>query len=338
MLYDNLELHNVAELVEVPGRPGLLLQRVPEKVRQQLRPATQAVYRQAAGCEIRCVSGGGTVKLTLMSYSGPVQAYSYAGDFPVGTHTIGEEPTTVELTLPEPGFLAMDALDRNELTFASSVWRLLFPKGEIHILAIEGESIRPPRADEVPSRRYLAYGTSITQGIAATHPALTYVKQVGWRLRADVINLGASGTAFCEPALADYLAARDDWDFASMCLSVNMLNQGVSAGEFEARATYLVDSVARGHAGKPLVCIGLFPSFHDVGLRWPGKDSVSTADEYRAVLQGIVQRLGLPHVQYVDGRELLTSMNGLIHDLLHPNDYGMMEIGEKLAAILRQKL
>jgi hypothetical protein len=335
MIYRNVELHNIAEVVSIPGKEGVLLQRVPEAVRLQTREATQAVYRQAACCEIRFVSDWKPVKVTLSSYSGPTRAYLYFGDFATGAYTIGEEPTTLELSVLTPAFLPMERIGREAVSFAPNVWRLLFHGGEVHFIDMDGESVRPPHKDELPSLRYLAYGTSITQGIAASHPALAYVKQVGWRLRADVINLGASGSAFCEPALADYIADRDDWDIASLCISVNMLNQGVSAANFEECADYLVRTLAGRHPSKPIVCIGLFPSFHDLGLRWPGRNPVSTAEEYRAILKSIVEDSALPNVHYIDGRELLTSMYGHSHDILHPGDHGMIEIGENLAKFMR---
>lgn len=335
MIYRNVELHNIAEVVSIPGRDGVLLQRVPEKVRMQIREAAQAEYLQAASCEIRFVSDWKPVKVTLSSYSGSTLVYLYFGSFAAGTYSIGKESTTLQLSVPSPAFLPLDRIGREAGSFAPQVWRLLFQGGEIHLINVEGESVRPPRKDELPSLRYLAYGTSITQGIAASHPELAYVKQVGWRLHADVINLGVSGAAYCEPALADYIADCDNWDIASLCVSVNMLNQGVSATDFEDRAGYLVRTIAGRHPSKPIVCIGLFPLFYDLGLCWPDRNPAATADEYRAILQSIAEDSVLSNVHYIDGRELLKSMYGLSHDLLHPGDHGMIEIGENLAKFMK---
>lgn len=335
MIYRNVELHNIAEVISIPGKEGVLLQRIPESVRLQLREAAQAEYRQAACCEIRFVSDWKPVKVTLSSCSGSVRAYLYFGDFAAGSYSIGKESTTLELSVPSPAFLPLERIGREAGSFAPHVWRLLFQGGEIHLIDVEGESVRPPRKDEVPSLRYLAYGTSITQGIAASHPALAYVKQVGWRLHADVINLGVSGAAYCEPPLADYIAGCDDWDIASLCVSANMLNQGISAANFEERAGYLVRTIASRHPSKPIVCIGLFPLFFDLGLRWPDRNPAATADEYRAILKSIAEDSLLPNVHYMDGRELLKSIYGLSHDILHPGDHGMIEIGENLAKFMK---
>lgn len=338
MIDRQVELHNVAELAAIPGREGVLLQRVPETVRQQVREGAATVYRHAAGCEIRFVSDWKPVKLTLASHSGEAKAYLYYGDFQGPGFTIGPEPTTLELTPPSPNFLMRADFDGSAYPYHPRVWRLLLQGGEIHLLDIAGESLRPPAPDELPKLRYLAYGTSITQGAAATHANLGYVRQTAWRLRADAINLGASGNAFCEPAIADYIAARDDWDIATICISVNMLNQGVSAAEFADKARYFVRTVAGNAGRRPVACIGLFPFFADLGYVWPDRHPQATPDEYRETLRAIAEDPSLPNVSYIDGRELMTSLRGHAQDLLHPGDYGMIEIAERLAPRLEALL
>lgn len=335
MIYDQVELHNVAETLHVPGRSGVLLQRVPEAVRLQIREESQRMYRQAAGCEIRFVASGAPVRVTLCSNGGPIRAYSYLGDFAVAEHTIGTEPTTIELTLPMPGFL-QNYVDLGATAFEPKVWRLVFQKGELHLLDITGEAIRPPRPEELPKLRYLAYGTSITQGESATHPDLTYVKQAAWLLRADAINLGAAGTAYCEAALADYFAERNDWDIASLCISVNMLNQGVSVDVFAEKASYMVRNMALKHPEKPIICMGILPSFLDLGLRWPDRTPVSTPSEYSEALRCIAESSELPNVHFIYGQDLLPGLIGHSHDLLHPSNHGMIEIGRNLADFMKK--
>ncbi|TNJ67850.1 hypothetical protein FE784_03645 [Paenibacillus hemerocallicola] len=333
LIYGNVELFNVAEAVAVPGRAGVLLQRIPESVRSRLRDASQRQYRQASGVELRFVNERGPAQITLASYRGSVQAYLYFGNFAAGSFTVTEEPTAIECALPSPHFLFRDDFHGSDYPFSPRVVRLLFKGGEVHLLKAQGEGLRPPLPSELPKLRYMAYGTSITQGDAS---GLSYVNQTAWRLLADALNLGASGTAYCEPELADYMAKRDDWNIASLCISVNMLNQGVSGEEFQAKARYMVRTIAERNPDKPLVCIGLFPSFHDLGYSWPNRIHASTADEYRSILRDIAADPLLQNTHYIDGQELLTSFNGLSHDLLHPSDQGMIEIGEHLAKFMRK--
>ncbi|QGQ95033.1 hypothetical protein EHS13_09120 [Paenibacillus psychroresistens] len=334
MIYKQTELLNVSELVEVPSRPGVLLQRLPESTKIQLHEQSQIQFKRAACSEIRFVSDWNSVDITLACYGGTGTALLYYGDFQASRYTISEEPSDLKLKLPFPDFLAAIDLSSTSSTFLPTVWRLVLHGAEFHLIDIVGDSIRPPLPHEIPKRKYLAYGTSITYGESATSPDLSYVKQTAWRLGADVINLGASGSAHCEPELADYIAARTDWDFATFCISINMFNQEVPVDIFQVRANYMIHTVASANPNKPVVCIGLLPSFADFGQVWPGRKLCATTNQYREALRHIVEQAKLPNLYYVDGRHLLTRHGGLTSDMLHPGNLGMIEIGENLAKVI----
>lgn len=336
MLYGNAEFHNVAELVPVEGRPGLLLQRVPESVRTGLLENGQEQIRRASAIEIRLGAEEGTaVPVTLASYGGISLAQVYYGDYWVEDVRLGEAPTTIHLQEREPMF-QFAAPWRGEVPRSAygPIWRIVLQGFEVHLIDLPSGRVRPPQPHEKPAFKYLAYGTSITFGISASTPDLSYVSQTAWRLGLDPINLGMPGAAFCEPSIADHIAARNDWAIASLCLSVNMLNQGISAEEFKAKAAYMVQTIAKAHPDKPLVCIGLFPSFADLGWAWPKREVNAASREYRDALRDIVRCSGQPQVHYVDGQELLDDWRGLSHDLLHPGNFGMVRIGERLAAFM----
>lgn len=283
MIYKNIEILNFEEVRTVKGRAGVLLQRIPEKVRLQLRPESQSIYKKAACGEIRFVSNFKPVKITLASYEGDSKLLLYFGDFQAGEYIITEKPIEINIEIPSPKFISRKDFDDSIYPFSVAVCRLIISGNEIHLIDIEGETMRPPKANEVPKLKYLAYGTSITQGINATSPDLTYVKQVAWRLGTDVINLGASGSAYCEKEIADYIASRKDWDFASFCISINMLNQGVSAEVFFQAAEYFIYKVAKSNPTKPIICISLFTSFPDLGYIWPDRKPKATSNEYRNI-------------------------------------------------------
>lgn len=333
------ELHNVEELVEIPGRPGLLLQRVPEAVREGLTEEGQRQIRRAALTEIRFVAEAGEAQATLASYAAPSRVQIYYGDYWVEDRTIGEQPETLTLGARDPRF-QFDSPWREgvpRLSFGP-VWRILAHGGEVHLLELRGASLRPPREEEKPALRYLAYGTSITFGGSVSSPDATYVAQAAWRLGLDPLNLGVPGAAHCEPAIAAHIAGRQDWDIATLCLSVNMLNQGATAEAFAARAGAMVAAIASARPDKPVLCIGLFTGFPDLGWTWPGRDVRATSEAYRQALRAIAQDPAFPNVGYADGCELLDDWRGLSHDLLHPGTHGMVRIGERLAERMRPML
>ena len=336
MIYKNVELHNFEEVREIPGRQGVLLQRIPENVRLQLRPGAQEMYKRSGGGEIRFVSEWEPVKVTLASYGGNSNAALYFGGFQAGEYAIGEDPAIIEIPVPE----LLSKIDTAfcDYCYSPAVRRLILNGHEVHFIDIEGPGIRPPGRDELPKLRYLAYGTSITQGSSSTTPSLSYVRQAAWRLDADVLNHGVGGNAFCEKELADYLASGLNWDFTTLCLSVNMLNQGVCLDEFSCRASYMVNEIAGKNPGKPVVCISLFPFFLDMGLKKPQQFPLSTPGEYREALKYIVEASKLPNLYFIDGPELLQDFQGLSCDLLHPGNMGMIQIGENLAGFIRKLL
>jgi lysophospholipase L1-like esterase len=178
----------------------------------------------------------------------------------------------------------------------------------------------------------MAYGTSITHGFDAEGPHLSYIAQTAWHLGADLINLGVGGSAHCEPELADYMATRDDWDVATLALSVNM--QGFALDRFYERVSYMVSTVAERNPDKPVACITLFPYFRDFGIHDPGTNYGGTPEQYRQALRDAVAASSSGNVHLIEGGEILTEPRGLTHDLIHPGDHGMIEMGRNLAARL----
>ncbi len=336
MIYKNVELHNVAETQSVRG--GARLQRVPEEVRKHLNEAAQLRVLQPDNCEIRFVSDSVDSQVTLSS-EGETDATIFYGTFDGRErHIVGRNPTTIRLC-PQ---LRLEKLDRRwweDQPFAPCVRRVILGgrrRDPVILHDIKGKGIRPPGSKEVPKARYLAYGTSITHGFDCEGPHLSYVAQTAWHLKADLINLGVGGACHCEPAFANYIAGRADWDIATLALSVNM--QGFPLDEFRKRVEYMVNTVARSDPSRPVACITLYPYFRDFGLSDPGAIYGGTPDEYRQILRDVVAECSLPNVHLIEGREILTNLGGLTGDLIHPSDNAMIEMGRNLNARLKPLL
>ena len=200
----------------------------------------------------------------------------------------------------------------------------------LRIHEVEGD-LRPPVAGEVPALRYLAYGTSITHGSAATGPHLTYVAQVARRLNADLINLGLAGAAHCEFELSDYIAARKDWNFATLELSVNMIGAGFHLDEFHERVSYMVNTVGGSDTSRPVACITIYPHHRDFTDAFNKPEQKGSPEEYRQKLRDAVAACPHPNVHLIEGTDILQDTGGLTTDLLHPSDNGMIQMGQNLA-------
>ena len=330
MIFDGIEFHNVAELKDVGN--GRRLQRVPEEVRVCLNERAQQRMLSPAGSEIRFVSNGNTVRVTVSCPEGSAEVIPFWGPFQGKERfRIGAEAQTLELVYPER-LKALNAEATDGLLYSPNVCRLTLRGDGLIYHGIEGDGLRAPTADEVPSLRYLSYGTSITHGASATAMHLTYVRQVAWRLGADLLNFGVGGSAFCEKELADYMAGREDWDIATLALSVNMVG-GFSVEEFTERVSYMVNTVAGANTKRPVVCITLYPHFRDFCIDEDLKDKTST---FRQVLRDVVDDCPHPNVHLIEGTDMLTDIGGLTVDLIHPGDLGMIEMGERIAQELKE--
>ena len=328
MRRDSIEFHNVAELRSDADRPGEILQRVPEAVRARLNDGARERMRHPAGVELRFVADG-PVRVTLSSdvRESPVEVYW--GPFRRRAVRVGSEARAVELSVPEE-LARLDPSVAEDLAFAPQVCRLRLAGehrgGQVRYHGVEGD-VRPPGDGELPDCRFLAYGTSITEGEAATAEHLTYVSRTAERLSADAVNLGSCGTAYCDPAVADYVADRDDWDVATLALSVNMV-ETFSPDAFRDRAAAMIDAVAGENPSKPVACVTLFPHYRDLCGDSSAKE---TSERFRIELRDAVAASPHGNVRLIEGPDLLADASGLTTDLIHPSDAGMDEIARNLA-------
>jgi len=217
---------------------------------------------------------------------------------------------------------------RGAFDFDPRVFRILLPRKTVLFYSAEGNNLRPPEADQVPAKRYMAYGTSITEGGVATRPYLAYVAQTARRLGADLINLGMSGSCHCEKELVDHIAQRKDWDFATLCLSVNMVG-AFTAEEYRKRIEYAVNTIAGSDTARPVACITILPYFVGLSSNHPAEEE--KAELFRQILRDAVAACPHPNVHLIEGSELLDSTDCLSADMIHPSDFGMQRMGENLA-------
>jgi lysophospholipase L1-like esterase len=271
------------------------------------------------------------VKLVVQSTAATTVTY-YWGDVLVhGTVTLRPGGKNKPLHPRGHGLLynLMDKLPRGR--FDNRVCRIVFDGGELVLTDIEGD-LRPPNPEEL-APVMMSYGTSISQGWAASRGDLAWNSLTARLLGYDLVNLGCSGTAYCETAVADYIASQP-WDLCVLEVSVNMVG-GHSTEEFRRRAAYMVETLAKSHPGAPIVCISLFP--WGIGEYWANNPAHSKAKEFRQALEEICRNSKQENVHFVPGPELL-SMTGLSEDMLHPSDHGMIEIATKLVPRIKEVL
>ncbi|ACV10281.1 lipolytic protein G-D-S-L family [Halorhabdus utahensis DSM 12940] len=331
--YPSVSLHNVAELEDAEWTPdGDRLSRVPESVRRDLNEEARHRVRHPTHSEIRFVPEDDAEEIEI-TLSAPERAELriFWGSFqPWEAKAIDSTPKTFTLGVPERLAELDDSIDEGR--FDPRVCRIAFERFVPVALHDVSGNCRPPTAAELPDQRYLAYGTSITEGAKASAAHLSFVTQIARANDYDVVNLGCSGSAYADPAMAEYIADREDWDVATLALSVNMANAEFTRAEFRERAEYFVNTIAQAHPEKPVVCVTLFPYFADV----TESGDPERAEAFRSALRTVVKESPHENVSLVDGTELLDASE-LTWDILHPADEGMRSIAAGLAPRLDER-
>lgn len=325
MIYQNLSLHNIAELV-AQSDGSMRPQRFPHEVQACLSERGQQRALDAAGMELRFVIRSGRPQITLAS-EGQTWAMVAFGDFCERQVTVlADKPVVFSPQMPQVLRTRLNALEGHGV-FSPHVCRIMLHGDPVRIYNVSGD-IHPPHEGQTPGQSMLFYGTSITQADCITAPDLPWPAQVGRRLKLDSINLGLGGSCWCEPQVGDWIASRQDWDYAVFCLSVNMIGAGFDIDTFKERIQYIIHKSKNEHPEKPVFCITIFPHFRDSS---PDVEDSTLRDPqpFRQALRDVVAEVGSRCVHLIEGKNLLTDWTGLSPDLIHPNHYGMTLIAER---------
>ena len=335
MISDSIEFFNVAEL-----RDGVLYRfplnvcdalQIPEfdakgnflRVHTGHRASARALY----GAELRFVTDAKKLTVCLES-DAPFSATAYNGDFQSAyfSQVAGKTEWKLEWRASLDG-----VAHTSENRFSKRVWRIAVSgDGNIRFGGIRtenGEPVRPPRADEEPRFRLLAYGSSISQGIGALYPPLNYLNTAAQLLGIDILNKALSGGCFCEKETIGYLCG-EAFDAAYLEPGTNIADRPLPI--IEERVGYLIDTFCTKFPEKKI-----FVATPICGLT----DVSDTASDYRenfAKTRSVITAHAKKHANAVllDGHEILKKHYYLSADVLHSSDFGHVRMGHDFAALL----
>jgi len=186
------------------------------------------------------------------------------------------------------------------------------------------------------AKKVVVYGSSIVHGASASRPGLAYPAQLGRQLNANVINMGVSGNARMEPAVADMLSAIDSMDLLIMDCVPNS-----SADEIRERTFNFVERVRRSHPQVPILLIeSITRQVGNYNLKWNARLSEQNRNfklEYERLLKA-----GYKNLYYIPTDHLIGDDSEGTVDGTHPTDVGFERmlkiIGPKVKAILANGL
>jgi hypothetical protein len=307
--------------------PGVWMSRIPPGVRAELNPYAYTAALDTAGMQMRFYINSGTAQVTLAATRNERLAEVWYGDVYHDVYSIGRTPVRISLAPPENIDRLRRLSQQRMYGFDPALVRIVLPWQSLpRLIDIQG-NITPWPGDNRACKRMLAYGSSITQGAFSALPSGTYSMRTAHALGVECINLGFAGGAYCEPAMAAYIASREDWDFAVLELGINMITE-LDVQEFERRVYGFVPVIAKAHPRKRVFCIDMFASKQD-------ERYAARSREYRHVVQRCCNQCGCDNVIYINGHGVLPDCHGLTADQLHPSPYGMERMAHNLTSIIR---
>ncbi|MBO5009487.1 MAG: SGNH/GDSL hydrolase family protein [Clostridia bacterium] len=333
MVFQNIDFHNVSELTR-DEFGGYVMHRFPLCVEETLSEGGRNANKITSGIELRFKLISDSVKLKFRLDSPDSSAttvYIYRGNIVGGWQecsvAIVSGETRELVVNKHPNIEKLREITKSaSFGFSPEVVRIVLNSSILRFVGVDGDVV-PPSKEDVPEKTYLAYGSSITHGSLALNIPSTFVSQIGEHFRCDVRNLGLAGNARLEKSVADEIAAmgeRGEWDFASLCMGINILN--IECSDFEKRVKNMIKTVAERNPEKHIFCISPFYCREDM-------DGLNKPQLFREIVERSVCELGFPYVHYIDGRKILDGSWGLSGDFVHPSPLGVRAIADGLIEI-----
>lgn len=181
-------------------------------------------------------------------------------------------------------------------------------------------------------RKWLAYGSSITQCQAAESPSQTWPVITAAELDLDLTCLGFSGQCQFEPMIARTI--RDTpVDFISLCAGINIYGaNSYNERTFQAIIIGFIKIIREKQSTVPIVLSSpIYGTFREGTPNLVGFTLIKMRQQIQEIVE-IFRRNGDDHLFYVNGLDILgEDYAGLLSDELHPNAEGYKLMGHNFA-------
>ncbi len=211
----------------------------------------------------------------------------------------------------------------DEITINLPLHRGIF---KIYIGVPENAIIAEPREYSL-KKPIVFYGSSITQGMCASRPGMTYEEQLSRRLDFDYVNLGFSGSAKAEDAIAEYISRLD------MSIFVYDYDHNAPSHEYLAQThEKMFMKIREANPTLPILMLS----------RPRPKSAISNSDV--AGRQAIVRKtyenalaVGDKNVYFLPGTELIRDEIGNDWSVcgVHPTDLGFFSMATAIEPVLK---
>lgn len=175
------------------------------------------------------------------------------------------------------------------------------------------------------------YGSSIVQGCSASRAGMTFAAILGRRLGIETVNLGFSGSAKMEPALADLMGQIEASAYVVDALP------NMSTTELRERVRPFVERLRACRAEAPILLV----EGRAYSNAWAERGRARYYAEHNASLGEVYEALvaaGLPGLFYLRADGLLGDDSEATIDGSHPTDLGMVRYADAYEPVLRRML
>ncbi len=318
----------------MPNEVHPYLHRLPEAAAEKVSPGIHSRFRQTTGGRVRFKTDSAYIAIVVKLHSLNVlshMALTGIAGFDLYRTQDGKQryihtyipPKDLEATLRYSSELELPEGTMQEYTLNFPVYSGV---EELHILLDADAQVLPadPYRNELP---VVFYGSSITQGGCASRPGNQYINVLSRRLNMDYVNLGFSGQAKGEPAMAEYISTLKmrafvfDYDY-----------NAVTPEDLLATHEPFFKIIRAAHPDLPIICPSkIYPK--------RANDPLRRQIIHQTVLNA--QAAGDKNVYYIDGlhfQEVLDVGDGVTTDGVHPNDLGFFCMAYVMEPLLRQIL
>lgn len=335
MIYKNMEIFNVEELIELEDG-SVTWRRVPKWVEDTLERGDQSLRysRISTGVELRFTlkSDQATIRLAKVKDDGVDNSFcvfrggfqGYYGDYAKSCAVSNMEVMDVVVTKHNNPDRQKLMNELTELGWDMELVRIRFDRGLFRIVDVIGD-IEPPKKEQCPKKTLMTYGSSITVGMDSMAAATAWASILAQKLRWDLLNKGFAGSCLMEYDMAEYLAQLGERN----AYDAGILELGINAMTFPEEKVYdRVENILRQVVGrnpdKPFFVVSPFLAPND----WASDGE--NGRKWRRIIPEVVEKLNYPNLTYINGRDILNDIGLFAADGLHPSVYGHMEIAKNM--------
>lgn len=164
-------------------------------------------------------------------------------------------------------------------------------------------------------KKIIVYGSSITQGAAASRPGLAYPARLSRETGYEFVNLGLSGNGKMEKSVADMLADIEADAYILDCMP------NPSTEQIKERTAYLVKTIRERNPSAPIIMIeSVYYENANFDTSIYERECRKREAFYREYLK--LKKERVPKLYYIKGEKLIGENHEGTIDGVHPTDEG----------------